>query len=136
MDFSVGYLIPHCETNWMDSYVDPMHFGNVVHSCSRHLRFGRMGIPLMPFRGFHLPPTEEQYRLAIDVTKNFHEQISRPAFDIVEILGEDHPLLTTLRATRQEFAGDDQGIHHTAEIDLRAQTINAGNGFTSAVAFH
>ncbi|KAL7434494.1 hypothetical protein ACHAXM_004184 [Skeletonema potamos] len=111
--FEGGYWIVHCETNWIYPYsnYDDEPFGSIVDSCSSHLRFGQSGAPLIPFEGFYEPPSEEQYRDAIQDARNKQQilqMISNPNFDPMELLEGDNPLISMFRSRVQYLMGDNE----------------------------
>jgi hypothetical protein len=101
-DFLGGYWDGHCDTIWIDpdSYDDAVNevvyapFRNIVENCSSHLLHGYLGCSVNAFAGFHEPPSEEQYREAINIgkrTKEIIQTISNPIVDLIEILEEVVP---------------------------------------------
>eukprot|EP00984_Skeletonema_dohrnii_P010280 scaffold3999_cov138-Skeletonema_dohrnii-CCMP3373.AAC.15 len=110
--FEGGFWIVHCETNWIhypDSNNDDEPFSSIVDCCSSHLRYGEVGAPLVPFRGFYEPPSEEQYRNAIQHAKRcqmFLQQINNPNFDPIDLFRGDIPLIPDFGSNKQYLLGN------------------------------
>eukprot|EP00985_Skeletonema_marinoi_P011248 scaffold5329_cov126-Skeletonema_marinoi.AAC.3 len=134
--FEGGFWIVHCETNWIhypDSNNDDEPFSSIVDCCSSHLRYGEVGAPLVPFKGFYEPPSEEQYRNVIQEAtrcKMFLQQISNPNFDPIDLFRGDIPLVPDFGSNGQYLLGDNQnngGSEAGAELAVAAASMELDN---------
>jgi len=134
--FEGGFWIVHCETNWIhypDSNNDDEPFSSIVDCCSSHLRYGEVGAPLVPFKGFYEPPSEEQYRNAIQEAtrcKMVLQQISNPNFDPIDLFRGDIPLVPDFGSNGQYLLGDNQnngGSEAGAELAVAAASMELDN---------